>query len=180
MKSKDNQKAAFKKLKETFLSDVIPVLEIVEFQPSTFSSHHFGDDGRDATYTFVSMQDSRTLDILRFELSFEGLSIMVIYNRIGLDQAVSDVSKLKGKNGLELLLMPFRRTEKEIHRWVPIPFLKIPKSYSVKRGTSESDLEKAISKVIADLSNDIMQFDIIRSEWDREHRPITLETSKLK
>jgi len=49
------RKAAFDRLLQAFKDEVIPVLEDAEFQPSVFSSHHFGADGRDFVFTFASL-----------------------------------------------------------------------------------------------------------------------------
>jgi len=170
---------AFDGLVAAFKRCVIPVLESMEFVPSIFSTHHFGADGRDAVFTFISLQEPRILDLIYFIISSEELSIKVFYNRIGLDEDVGSLSEFRGMGGLQLLLMPARRTEKEIHRWVPLPFLRIPKSYSVRRRASGQALAKSIDSVVTDLSNDIAHFDIIRSEWDEEHELVEMSISAL-
>ncbi|MDR0809472.1 MAG: hypothetical protein LBE86_10190 [Gemmobacter sp.] len=175
---KQDRKAAFKLLDQSFREEIIPILEDVEFQPTMFSTHRFGMDGH-LEYNFVSLQNSLTLDLLRFVFDDVGLSILAYDNRIRLSRNIYDLSFFEGKEGLEFHLMPFVSTEKDIHRWVPIPFLWIPRLYKVKGDISEGAVQKSVDKVIADLGGDLKYFEIIRSEWDREHKPLVLDVDTL-
>lgn len=171
--------AAFESLKAGFEARVIPVLQEVEFERSVFSSHHFGGDNREPTYTFISLQEKDLLDLIYFQIRSDELCIKVYYNRIKFSDGPRRVDEFQGRTGLSLLLMPVRKTEKEIHRWLPIPFLKIPRSYVVTDVRSVKAAEEASEKTIAELCGDLMNFDIIRAEWDAEHDPVEVEFATL-
>ncbi len=175
------RREVFEKLHQAFLRDVVPVIEVAEFQPSVFSAHHFGREGRDAIYTFVSLSEAKVLDLLCFFVSYKNMAIGVRYNRFALDRDVLDLSEFEGKTGLPLFLMPLRSTEMRVHRWVPIPFLHIPKLYAVKRpkGVKKS-VDKSIARVVADLAGDIEYFEIIRADWDELYEPNLIKVSELE
>jgi len=98
---------------------------------------------------------------------------------VTLNKDVRSLSEFEEKNGLSLLLNPFRSTEKEIHRWVPIPFLKIPRRYKLGGDLSDEAIKQSVDKTVTDLANDLKQFDIIRSEWNDEYEPVELNVDGM-
>ena len=171
--------AAFQHLKSGFLAEVMPVLTENRFEKSVFSAHFFGKEGKDLTYIFLSL-DEDVLDVLCFRISKNELSVKAFYNRIGLNRPLSNLSEFHGKTGLSLMLMPLRSTEKELHRWAPVPFLWIPRLYAVRSLKSVEVAEQSAAKAMIDLSNDMAQIDIIRAEWTSEFSLMTIDVDSLE
>ncbi len=176
----ENKKTALRIMKAEFLQKIDPILRQIGFEKSVFSSHHFGKRGKDYTYTYINLEEPQVLELIYFNLLSDELRMAVFFNRISLDKSVGDVLEFSGMDGHSLLLMPVRATEQEIHRWVPIPFLKIPSSYKVTELSNLKSTEKSAFKTISNLADDLSHFDIIRAEWNDLHTPTHVKVENLK
>lgn len=169
----------FRELVNEFEDRVPPILQEVEFEKSEFGAHYYGKNGRNYQYTFVSVSDEQTLDLLRFELWRDHLSVRVFYNRFHFSHHLDGLSDFEGKLGLELLTMPLRQSEIELHRWLPVPFLKIPKLYRVRSDSVRRKMKQEVQKVIKKLTDDLRYIEITRAEWKASPKPILLSVEGM-
>ncbi|MEM8981120.1 MAG: hypothetical protein AAGD04_16710 [Pseudomonadota bacterium] len=161
-----------------FKSEVFSIVEEIEFQPSVFSTDHFGQHGREHFYTFFSLHNPQILEMVHFTLFMDELRILPRYNRFSLSKPVLSLQELAGRDG-NFRVQPFVRTEKEIGRWAQVPFLKIPLSYKVKPVRSDTVTKKRIDRTIQNLAGDIEYIEITRAEWVDEFTPFEVDPSKI-
>ncbi|MFC4734383.1 hypothetical protein [Salipiger abyssi] len=176
------EKKAFERLVALFEECVIDTLEHAEFRKTPFPNDHFGREGRDYMYFFYSMRDTRQLDMIECHLLAKELQVKIYFNSVIIDQEIDIFEASEGLGSTALHIAPFSFTRKSVHRWKPIPFLKIPEPYKVHKLSSEADIEPKIESVIRRVCDDLENVDIIRAEWDADHEPehITIDRLTLK
>lgn len=179
--SRSLAKRTYDALHAAFLEDIPDILGQEGFVRSPFPSHHFGEDGPDRTYEFANLETTTTLEFLEFHLLKEDLFIRVYFNAVTLDAPVTDLGIFNASSGNALVNPPVTLTRDSLHRWLPVPFLKIPLNYAVKPGKikTEADIETVIAKPVTDLGNDLRYLDIIRAEWLEKHTPCTVSLDAL-
>jgi hypothetical protein len=178
--SKPLAKRAFAVLHAAFLEEIPDILGQEGFVRSPFPSHHFGEDGPDRIYQFANLETPTTLEFLEIVVS-KGLVLQVYFNAMTLDRPVTDLGIFSTSSGSVLVNPPVTLTRDSVHRWLPVPFLKIPLNYAVKskKIKNEADIETVVAKPVTDLGNDLRYLDIIRAKWLEKHTRCTVSRDAL-
>jgi hypothetical protein len=174
------RKKVFRKLVERFNEFVIPEMESVEFVPSVLGAGEFGYSQGNYSGAFLNLFRPDELEMVDFWIDHTDPVVVLKFNRYRLSEEIDSLERLSGKWGQSLYLPPYSRTEMEIERLLPIPFLYWVLPYRVKWNKKDVDLDAAVMKQVERVCGDLRHIDVVRTEWESKLEPLPLDVESLE